>query len=93
MENWGNKDWIGLTGVCVVGEFEKNVEVDGDCVECSCGTTESLKRLVNNDNVTNDVGSMWYVPWKRGQEIAITFDFGGFLYVSGEFSPAKKLLI
>lgn len=85
MENWGSREAIGLTGICVLGKMEKILEVDETHVECTCGEIEDIKKLLNGDNVTTDVEQMFFVSRSCGQEISISFDFGGFVYVSGAY--------
>lgn len=83
VENWGCRGRIGLSGVRVLGEGDRALGVEADCVDCSYGD-DGVRRLVNGDDVTTDVEKMWCVPYKRGEEVRVGFNFGGFVYVSGK---------
>lgn len=83
LENWGDRERIGLCGVCVLGEGDQMIEIDGDGVECNCDGVE-IARLANGDNVTTDLEKMWCVRWVPGQEVCVRFNFGRFVYISGK---------
>lgn len=83
VDNWGIGDKIGLTGISVIGEGDKIIEINREAIECSLGE-EEVSILISGDNVTTNVEKMWCASWKQDQEIVITFNFGSFIYISGK---------
>lgn len=77
----------------VFGISDNCIPITEENISCSSKIkTLNLKALIDGENITNDIGNMWWVPYRAGQEILITIQFHDFTYVSGKYILLLGLL-
>lgn len=84
ISNWGYSSIIGLTGLEVIGASNNRIPLNEENITCSYEIrTVSLGVLFNEENITTDIGNMWWVPYKPERDIIISLQFNEFIYISG----------
>lgn len=83
LSNWGNSDFIGITGLEIMGAADEPIEIEDKALTCSVSKSRKLMRIKNGNNVTTDRQNMWIVPYFMEEEVLLKVDFDKVQYISG----------
>lgn len=86
LDTWGDLFYIGLTGIEVLDEQGKPIEIqisqvkaqprDMNSIPGHGSDYRTLDKLFNKTNNTMDDHHMWLIPFNKGEDHTITIDFG-----------------
>ncbi|CAH0564254.1 unnamed protein product [Brassicogethes aeneus] len=83
LNNWGNKNFIGLTGLEILESSDSLVEIDDKNMTCNMGKCLKLKNVINGENITTKRKDMWIIPFYMDDEVVLTIKFDKIKYISG----------
>ncbi|CAI4225287.1 unnamed protein product [Auanema sp. JU1783] len=70
LANWGHPDFVGLTGIEIIGPKGKTIKFDEICISESTGTDVGV--LLNGRNLTRSPSDMWLLPCDNVQKVIPT---------------------
>ena len=93
MSTWGDKHYVGLTGLEFLGPGGRPLSIkaqwidaqprDMNCIPGYSGDYRTLDKLIDSMNRTMDDHHMWLVPFTPGQQHSIWVDFQAPIALTG----------
>lgn len=81
MATWGRSDFMGLTGIEIMGDAESGI-ILSQC-NLSCNFKANLSSLTDGENLTDDPKHMWTVACDPLKHVIITIKFDAYTYIAG----------
>lgn len=93
LDSWGDPFYVGLTGIEILDQDEKTIDINEDNVTAKpkdmnsipgySGDYRTLDKVINKVNQTCDDQNMWMIPFTKGQPHLLTFSFNEERCISG----------
>jgi len=85
-ETWGDRHYLGLTGISVVAADGSDIPLQLAGLDASprdlnelpnvSGDLRTLDKLIDGDNVTTEDTHMWMIPYRHGGDHLLTINLG-----------------